>query len=128
MDTQRLLYTTELTDREWALLEPLLPPESPIGRPRLHALRTILNAIFYRLRTGCPWRYLPSDFPPWQTVHYHFRQFCRTGLWALLYKELRIAERPRVGKDPHPSAAIMDAQSVKPAPETSWRHQEGIGR
>jgi len=68
MDTLHLLYASDLTDREWALLEPLLPPESPVGRPRLHSLRIILNAIFYELRTGGAWRFLPQEWPPWKTV------------------------------------------------------------
>jgi putative transposase len=70
------------------------------------------------LRTGCPWRYLPGNFPPWQTVYYHWRQFCRTGLWTLVYRALRETERWRVGRDPDPSAAIMDAQSVKTVEES----------
>lgn len=65
MDTQTLLYATDLMDREWALLKPLVPPESPIGRSRRHASRTILNAIFYQLRTGGAWRFLPQEWPPW---------------------------------------------------------------
>src|SRR5215469_14332617 len=77
-----------------------------------------LQCAFYVLRTGCPWRYLPSNFPPWQTVYYHWRQFCRKGLWTLVYRALHEAERRRVGKDPHPSAAIMDAQSVKTVEES----------
>jgi transposase len=62
------LYASALTDAEWALLEPLLPPESPVGRPRLHSLRIVLNAIFYELRTGGAWRFLPQAWPPWKTV------------------------------------------------------------
>lgn len=68
MDTQPLLYATDLTHRERALLAPLLPPEAPVGRPRRHSFRTILNAIFYQLRTGGAWRFLPQEWPPWQTV------------------------------------------------------------
>jgi transposase len=74
MDTSHRRYASDLTDTEWTLLEPLLPPESPIGRPRLHSLhslhslRTILNALFYQLRTGGAWRFLPQEWPPWQTV------------------------------------------------------------
>jgi len=75
--------------------------------------------IFSLLRTGCAWRYLPNDFPPWQTVYYHCRQCCRTGLWTHLCRELHVAERQRVGKDPHPSAAILDAQSVKTVEESA---------
>jgi putative transposase len=79
--------------------------------------RSSMRSI-YVLRTGCPWRYLPSDFPPWQTVYYHWRQLCRTGLCTCLYRALRDAERRRVGRDPNPSAAIMDAQSVKTVEES----------
>jgi transposase len=70
MDTQPRLYATDLTDQEWALLEPLLPPKSPVGRPRRHSLRTVLNAIFYQLCTGGAWRFLPQEWPPWQTVYH----------------------------------------------------------
>src|SRR5260221_1312275 len=71
MDPPHFLYPSALTDREWALLEPLLPPESPVGRPRLHSLRIILNAIFYALRTGGAWRFLPQELPPRKTG-YHY--------------------------------------------------------
>src|SRR5262249_32646090 len=112
-------YPSNLTDNEWSCLQRFLPPRSPQGRLRRHCLRRVFDAIFYLLRTGCPWRHLPSDFPPWQTVYYHFRQFCRTGLWVQLWRGLRDAERRRIGKDPHPSAAIMDAQSVKTVEESA---------
>lgn len=72
------------------------------------------------MRTGCPWRYLPAHFPPWQTVYYHFRQFSRTGLWVHLYRELHNAERRRIGKDPHPSAAMIDSQSIKTVEESAY--------
>lgn len=82
-------------------------------------MRSVFGALFYLLRTGCPWRYLPANFPPWQAVYYHFRQFCRTGLWTHLWCELRTTERRRVGKDAHPSAAIMGGQSVKTVKESA---------
>jgi putative transposase len=104
MDTQLLLYATDLTDREWALLEPLLPLESPIGRPRLHSLRTILNAIFYELRTGGAWRFLPQEWPPWQTVYHYFRRWRRDGTWERIHTLLRLQERIRLGRHPQPSA------------------------
>ena len=113
------LYPSNLSDAEWDRLQRLLPPRSPHARLRRHSLRSVFDALFYLLRTGCPWRYLPASFPPWQTVYYHFRQFCRTGLWTHLWRELRAAERRRVGKDPHPSAAIMDSQSVKTIEESA---------
>src|SRR5260370_24197339 len=106
-------YPSNLSDAEWDCLQRFLMPRSPRGRLRQYSLRAIFDALFYLLRTGCPWRYLPSNFPPWQTVYYHWRQFCRTGLWTSLYRALRDTERRRVGRDPHPSAAIMDAQSAK---------------
>jgi putative transposase len=115
----RTIYPSDLTDAEWECLQRYLPALPKRGRPRTHPLRSILNAIFYLLRTGCPWRYLPSNFPPWQTVFYHFRRWHLRGDWHGLFTTLRMAERRRVGKDPHPSAAIMDAQSVKTVEESA---------
>jgi putative transposase len=94
-----------------------------LGRPRIHSLRRILDAVFYVLRTGCAWRYLPSNFPPWQTVFYQFRRFRLQGRWHLLYTGLHRAERERVGRHPDPSAAIMDSQSVKTVEELA--HMRG---
>jgi len=113
-----ITYPSNLSNAEWDYLQRFLPARSPHGRLRRHSLRSIFDALFYLLRTGCPWRYLPSNFPPWQTVYYHWRQFCRTGVWTLLYRALRGAERRRVGRNPDPSAAIMDAQSVKTVAES----------
>jgi putative transposase len=85
----------------------------------MHPLRRILDAIFYVLRTGCPWRYLPTNFPPWQTVFYHYRRFRLNGIWHLFYAALHRAERERVGRHPDPSAAILDSQSVKTVEESA---------
>jgi transposase len=93
-------------------------PRAQRRRLRRHSLRSVFDALFYMLRTGCPWRYLPSNFPPWQIVYYHWHRFCRTSLWTCLYRALREAERRRVGRNPDPSAAIIDAQSVKTVEET----------
>lgn len=112
-------YPSDLTDAEWECVQRYLPPMSKRGRPRTHSLRRILDAIFYLLRTGCAWRYLPSDFPPWQTVFYHFRRFCLKGICHRLYSVLHRAERERVGRHPDPSAAIMDSQSVKTVEESA---------
>ena len=109
----RKTYPTDLSDQEWACLKTHLPASKPLGRPRTHTLRDIFDGLFYILRSGCPWRLLPHDFPPWSTVYYHFRRFRLSGLWHRLFKVLHAAERKRVGKDPQPSAAIMDSQSVK---------------
>jgi putative transposase len=112
-------YPSDLADTEWECLQQYLRESRSDCRTRRHSLRSILNAIFYVLRTGCPWRYLPSSFPPWQTVFYHFRRFRLRGRWHMLFTALRHAERQRLGRDPHPSAAIMDAQSVKTVEESS---------
>jgi putative transposase len=113
------IYPSDLSDAEWDRLHHSLPPLPQRGRPRLHPLRAIFDAVFYVLRTGCAWRYLPATFPPWQTVFYHFRRFRLKGLWHQLYSALHRAERERVGRDPDPSAAIMDAQSVKTVEESA---------
>lgn len=112
-------YPSDLTDREWASLQRHLPERLLRRRWPRHSLRTIFDAIFYLLRTGCPWRYLPRDFPPWQTVYYHFRRLRLGGIWHLVLTDLRRAERERVERDPQPSAAIMDAQSVKSVEESA---------
>jgi putative transposase len=113
MDTSHLLYASDLTDAEWTLLEPLLPPESPVGRPRLHSLRLILNAIFYQLRTGGAWRFLPQEWPPWKTIYHYFRKWRVDGTWERLHTALRERLRVRLGRDPQPSAGSIDSQSVK---------------
>jgi putative transposase len=82
-------------------------------------LRRVLDAIFYVVRSGCAWRYLPCNYPPWQTVFYHFRRFRLSGRWHLLYTALHRAERERAGRRPDPSAAIMDSQSVKTVEESA---------
>jgi transposase len=110
-----LISPTPLTDAEWALLEPLWPPESPMGRPRLHSLRIIRNAIFYQLRTGGlrtggAWRFLPQEWPPWQTVYSRWR---RDGTWERIHRSVREWLRQRVGRDQEPSAGSSDSQSVK---------------
>ena len=113
------IYPSDLTDAEWTCVQRYLPPLSTRGRPRMHPLRRILDATFYVLRTGCAWRYLPANFPPWQTVFYHFRRFRLKGTWHLLYSALHRAERERVGRHPDPSAAMMDSQSVKTVEESA---------
>jgi putative transposase len=112
-------YPSDLTDAEWEFAQRYLPPLPQRGRPRIHSLRRILDATVYVLRTGCAWRYLPSSFPPWQTVFYHFRRFRLKGVWHSLYAALHRAERVRVGRNPDPSAAVMDSQSVKTVEESA---------
>src|SRR5438874_676928 len=97
-------YPSNLSDAEWKCLQGYLPPQSKRGRPTIHSLRSIFDAIFYVLRTGCPWRYLPANFPPWQTVFYHFRRLRLKGTWTLLLRALHRPRRERQGRHPDPSA------------------------
>ncbi len=108
-------YPTDVTDEHWALLEPLLPPPKPGGRPRSVALREVVNALLYLVRTGCPWRSLPHDLPPWPTVWTYFRTWRNDGTLDQVHDQLRDQVRHVAGRDPHPSAAILDSQSVKTA-------------
>jgi len=111
----REAYPSDLTDEQWALLAPLLPDAKPGGRPRSVDLREVVNGLLYVLRTGCPWRHLPHDLPPWGTVWAYFRRWRDDGTLDRLHDELRAQVRQAVGRDPQPSAAILDSQSVKTA-------------
>ena len=106
-------YPSELSQQEWAILAPLLPPAKPGGRPRTVNLRVILNGIFYVLRSGCQWRMLPRDNGPWSTVYAYFRKWRLDGTWAHVHTTLRERVRQQAGRQPTPSAAIIDSQSVK---------------
>jgi putative transposase len=107
-------YPNALTDAEWSLIQPLLPVSaSRRGRPRQHTFRVILDTIFYVLRTGCAWRFVPRDLPPWQTVYHYFRLWRRDGTWQRLHTALREDLRRLLGRDPQPSAGSIDSQSVK---------------
>jgi putative transposase len=111
MESRR--YPTDLSDDEWRCIGPHLPGPTGRGRPRLHGLRTILDAVFYVLKSGCPWRLLPRDFPPWKTVYDWFRRWRIDGTWERLNTELRERLRARLGRNPQPSAGIVDSQSAK---------------
>ena len=106
-------YPSDLTNRQWKTIEPLIPPAQPGGRPRRVQMREVLNAIFYLVRSGCSWRMLPRDFPPWGTVHYYYWRFRREGLWSRINDALREQVRVRAQHEATPSAAIIDSQSVK---------------
>ena len=106
-------YPSDTTDAEWAVLEPLVPAVKSVGRPARHARRDIVDAIFYVNRTGCSWRSLPIDFPHWMTVYSYFREWKQSGVYARLNEALRGQVRGRAGKNPVPTAAIIDSQSVK---------------
>jgi putative transposase len=109
----RRAYQTDLSDEEWEILKPYLPVPRASGRPRLHPLREILDAVFYVVRGGCAWRLLPHDFPPWRTVYHYFRAWRIDGTWERLHEALHRRARARLGRDPQPSAGIVDSQSVK---------------
>ncbi len=111
------LYTTDLTDAEWSLIEPLLPTSDPKkgGRPRLYERREILNAIFYLEKTGCQWRLLPKDFPDWGLVWQYFRRLRDAGTLENIRSALNQSVRQKEGRRPVPSVVIADSQSVKTA-------------
>ena len=106
-------YPTDLTDDEWDLLEPHLPAPKKRGRPRLRSPREILDAVFYVLKSGCQWRMLPREFPPWKTVFHYFRAWRLDGTWEKMNREMRRLLREKLGRDAEPSAGIVDSQSVK---------------
>jgi putative transposase len=111
--SMRIAYQTDLSDEEWSFIEPHLPAPKAPGRPRLHTLREILDAIFYIVRSECAWRLLPHDFPPWKTIHHYFRTWRKDGSWERINAALRQRLRVRMKRDPQPSAGVMDSQSVK---------------
>jgi len=109
-------YPSDMTDGEWALLEPLIPPAKPGGRPRETDMRAAINAILYLLRTGCPWRYLPRDgFPPRSTVYNIFRNFQKEGVWQAIWERLHMDLREDMEREASPTAAVIDSQSVRSA-------------
>ena len=111
----RTTYPSDLTDKQWQLIEPLLPKAKFSGRPRTTDMRQAVNGILYLLRTGCAWRMLPHDFPPWPTAHDYYRRFRREGTWEKIHCHLREQVRVDAGRQASPSAAIIDSQSVKTA-------------
>src|SRR5215213_920386 len=108
-------YPTDLSDLEWVCLKPYLPAPKKRGRgrPKVHSPRKVLNAIFYLLKSGCPWRLLPRDFPPWQTVYWWFGRWRIDGTFERLNAALRERLRARLGRNPLSSAGIADSQSAK---------------
>jgi transposase len=110
-------YSTDVTDAQWTLLEPFFPkidrPDKRNGRPRVYSYREILNGIFYINRSGGAWSLMPHDLPPWLSCYGYFNRWSRNGLWEKIHAALREADRERVGREPTPSAAVMDSQSVK---------------
>ena len=113
----RRWYATDLINQEWEILAPLLPPAKPGGRPRSTDLREVLNALRYWLRSGGAWHLLPHDFPLWKTVYHYWRAWRLTwrlsGDWERIHATLRERTRVRAGREPTPSAGIVDSQSIK---------------
>src|SRR5688572_28580568 len=105
-------YPSDLTDDQWALIAPMVA-ERPGGRPAIHPRRRIVDAILYVNRTGCSWRQLPHDFPPWDTVYRYFKTWNVDGVTDRIHDALRAAVRDADGREPMASAGIVDAQSVK---------------
>lgn len=108
-----LRYASDLADAEWGLIEPFMPGRRRLGRPRATELRSVVNAIFYIATTGCQWRQLPREFPPYSTVQGYFYQWIRDGRWEIINHALVMASREKVGREPSPTAGVIDSQSVK---------------
>jgi transposase len=129
--TDRRAYPSDLSDARWELIEPVLSAwrferrgrALDFGRPPRHDLREIMNAILYVDRTGCQWAYLPHDFPPWQSVYGYFAKWQTDGIFAQLNGLLRELVRQQEGKKRHPSACVIDAQSVKTSTSVPARTQ-----
>jgi putative transposase len=122
---ERAPYTTDLTDGQWQLIEPLLPPRFPRGRPREVDFREVVNAILYVGRCGCPWRDLPHDFPPYRSVFGYFTAWQHDGTWLRVHDTLLLKTRVQAGREPEPSVGVLDSQSVKVNPKGGLPGQKG---
>jgi putative transposase len=110
---ERKPYPSDLTDAQWELIEPHIPPEKWGGRTREVKMREVFNGLLYLSRTGCQWRYIPKDLPNWNTVRHYYDRFRDDGTWERVHDLLRVEVRLAAGKEPTPSAAVLDSQSVK---------------
>jgi len=122
-DRRGLRYPSDLTDAEWALVEPLIPPAKRGGRKRSVNVREVLNGIFYVLSTGCQWKALPKDLPPRSTVYDYLDLWDWDGTLLRLHHALYVKTRERAGRDASPTAAIIDAQSAKGASKDPMRRR-----
>lgn len=110
---KRQAYSSDLSDKQYERIAPLIPQPKPGGRPREVDMREILNGILYVVRSGCAWRLMPHDLPNWNTVYGYFRRFSKAGIWKTINDRLREKVREGAGRKPTPSAAVIDSQSVK---------------
>ena len=121
-----LRYASDTTDEEWALIEPHLPPPASCGRMRETSMREVVNAIFYIAQTGCQWRLLPKDFPPYTTVQRYFYAWRDSGVWQTINHVLLMEVREAAGRKASPTAGVIDSQSVKTT--EFWRPAGLCGR
>lgn len=114
MSHEKQTYTSDMSDKQWGIIERLLPVEhNGPGRPIELDMRQVVDAIFYVVRTSCQWENLPKDYPNYNSVYYHYRKWCKDGTWQRINRALRKQERRRRDRDEDPSAGVIDTQSVK---------------
>ena len=128
MPSYRQAYSTDLSDAEWQILEPLLPPAKAGGRHRKYQMPEVINAIQYILRGGCAWRLMPHDLPHWRSAYEYFRQWRSDGTWLRVHDHLHEQVRIQMGRDVQPSASIIDSQSVKATEEGAFTATTGRRR
>lgn len=125
IETTNTNYDSNLTDQEWELVKPFMPRNKPLGADMTTSMRSIVNAIMYQNRTGCQWRMLAGDFPPYSTVAGYYYRWMKDGTWQRLLDTLREQERIRQGRDAQPTAAIVDSQTVKVTPQAGPKGYNG---
>jgi putative transposase len=128
MASKKKRYGSDVSDKEWQVIKPLIPVNQGAGRKMRLALRQVLNAIFYLVRTGCQWRELPSDFPNWSSVYYHYRKWVKNDTWRAINAALCQSERQKQGRGAQPTGAVIDSQSVKTTELAQERGFDGYKR